>query len=188
MITLFLGLGNIGGKYINTRHNVGFMVVEQIIEKLKLKPDIKNSIYHSAVGEYKDSKLIVAMPQTYMNLSGIAAQALLQDYELTPSQLLVIVDDFNLPFGSLRLRRGGSDGGHNGLASIIAELETEQFPRLRLGIGNVDNEQTARDYVLDQFKPNETVAKLITTASDAALFTFERNLDEAMAKYNNNPA
>lgn len=188
MITLFLGLGNIGGKYKNTRHNVGFMVVEQMIEKLQLTPDKKNSIYHSAVGTYKDSELIVAMPQTYMNLSGIAARALLQDYELNPSQILVIVDDFNLPFGTLRFRRGGSNGGHNGLASLIEELETYQFPRLRLGIGAVDETQIARDYVLGQFQPDEPVDQLITTASEAALFCFERNLDEAMAKYNNNPA
>lgn len=188
MITLFLGLGNIGGKYETTRHNIGFMVVDQISKELKLTPDKKNSIYHSAVGEYKDSKLIVAKPQTYMNLSGVAAQALLQDYELTPSQMLVIVDDFNLPFGALRFRRGGSEGGHNGLASIIEELGTEHFPRLRLGIGSIENKQTARDYVLDQFGPDEPVDKMIITASEAALFAFERNLDEAMAKFNNNPA
>lgn len=190
MISLVLGLGNIGGRYKSTRHNLGFRVLERIIEvkRFKFKPGTDE--YDWAAGKVGSEKIILAMPNTYMNRSGIAADVLLQHYELEPTRMLVVVDDFNLPLGRIRIRGSGSDGGHNGLASIIEELGTEDFPRLRLGIGPLPEGVDQSDFVLGEFEQNEieSAEKMIATASEAVMFYLQNGLDEAMSKYNQNPA
>jgi len=125
-----------------------------------------------------------------MNFSGDAARALLQHYELDAGSMLVVVDDIYLPLGRIRIRSVGSDGGHNGLASIIEELGTEEFPRLRLGIGPLPEGADQADYVLGEFEENEhaVVEKMIATASEATMFCLEHDLEEAMSQYNQNPA
>lgn len=190
MISLVLGLGNIGERYETTRHNLGFKVVRRLIETQRFQYEPGTAEYDWATGEIGPAKIILAMPNTYMNRSGIAARALLQQYELEPARMLVVVDDFNLPLGRLRIRGSGSEGGHNGLASIIEELETEDFPRLRMGIGPLPEGADQSDFVLGEFKQNEleSVEKMIATASDAVLFYLEHGLDEAMSQYNQNPA
>ena len=189
MISLVVGLGNPGEKYPETRHNLGFNVIHNILnaEKLKLKTA---ELYDWTEKLSNSSKIIFALPKTYMNLSGLAVSALLQKYQIEPTQMLVVADDFNLPLGSVRIRKSGSDGGHNGLASLIYELESENFPRLRLGIGPVPENTDKADFVLEKFTPEEKklVEKMIKTASDAVLFSFEQTLDEVMTKYNINPA
>ena len=190
MLSLVLGLGNIGERYRNSRHNLGFRVVERLI----------GSDVHSRgreAGEFRwfekkvgPAKIILAMPKTYMNRSGLAASALLQENDLGPAQMLVVVDDINLPLGKIRLRSSGTDGGHNGLASIIEELQTEDFPRLRLGIGPMPEHADQVEFVLGDFEKSEIeiVENMIITASEAVLVAIKHGLDEAMSQYNQNPA
>ncbi len=190
MLALVLGLGNIGERYKNSRHNLGFRVVERL-----LAPDVRNASRESGVycwweRQIASAKIILATPTTYMNRSGQAARVLLQENDLSPSQMLVVVDDINLPLGKIRIRTSGSDGGHNGLASVIEQLQTEDFPRLRLGIGPLPDNEDQVEFVLGDFDKSETeiVEKMIITASEAAIVAIEQGLDEAMSKYNQNPA
>ncbi len=191
MCLVVLGLGNIGRRYELSRHNLGFRVVQTILnrEGLSLKPAAVEYDWAEKTGG--SSRIVFAMPRTYMNLSGSAASALLQKYDLDPSRLVVVTDDFNLPLGKIRIRVSGSDGGHNGLASIIEELQTECFPRIRLGIGPVPDKESIVDFVLGDFDNEEIepTKKMIDAASDAVLCFLEHGVDKAMTEYNtNNPA
>jgi PTH1 family peptidyl-tRNA hydrolase len=191
MISLVLGLGNIGEKYAGTRHNVGFEVLYRVEQTLKAKLKRSTRDYDWAVAKQDDRKIILARPKTYMNLSGIAAEALLQRNDLSPSEMLVVVDDFALPLGTLRFRLKGSDGGHNGLASLIATLGTEQFPRLRLGIGPLpEGVEDSAEFVLSPFEKNEKepARKMIETAAEAVVFAIDNRLELAMSRYNSSPA
>ncbi|UCD63311.1 MAG: aminoacyl-tRNA hydrolase [Candidatus Zixiibacteriota bacterium] len=190
MLSLVLGLGNIGERYAKSRHNLGFRVIERLLADHHLPGHLETAEYSWAVTQSGSVKVIFATPKTYMNRSGDAARALLQQNNLEPSGMLVVVDDYYLPLGRIRIRRCGSDGGHNGLASIIETLETDLFPRMRLGIGPVPEEIDSAAFVLRDFDEGEldTVEKMIATASEAVMFTVEHGLEEAMSKYNRNPA
>jgi peptidyl-tRNA hydrolase, PTH1 family len=191
MISLVLGLGNIGEKYAGTRHSVGFEVLYRVEQTLKAKPKRSTRDYDWAVAKQDDRKIILARPKTYMNLSGIAAEALLQRNDLSPSEMLVVVDDFALPLGTLRFRLKGSDGGHNGLASLIETLGTEQFPRLRLGIGPLpEGVEDSAEFVLSPFEKDEVepARKMIETAAEAVVFAIDNRLELAMSRYNSSPA
>lgn len=190
MVSLVLGLGNFGERYKGTRHNVGFEVVERVRLAFKIEYQAATEKYDWAVKEHGGRRVILAWPKTFMNRCGIAAQALLQDNNLQPSQMLVVVDDFNLPLGNIRIRQTGSDGGHKGLASLIEALQTEDFPRLRLGIGPAPDNIDKVDFVLSQFEREEVerLKKMIDTAAEAVLFTIDCCLEEAMSKYNASPA
>lgn len=135
MISLIIGLGNIGRKYAATRHNLGFMVIDRLIERAHAAVQPRVDEYDWATFEVEGRPIILAKPRTYMNLSGLAAARLLEEHSLTPDQMLVIVDDFAIPLGAVRIRGKGSSGGHNGLTSIAEETGTQSFPRMRLGIG-----------------------------------------------------
>ncbi len=189
MLSLVVGLGNIGAAYAATRHNVGFDVVRQVAFELKAKTQPSTAEY-DWVAAHGERKLFLALPRLLMNRSGLAIEALLQRNELDPAQMLVVLDDFNLPLGRLRFRTGGSDGGHNGLASIIETLECENFPRLRLGIGPPPDNIDSADYVLRCFEKTEIEPKekMIATAVEAVMFAIDHRLEEAMSKYNVNPA
>jgi len=154
-VRVILGLGNPGKKYVRTRHNVGFMVVDRLEFKhsLKLKPG-KGDYYFSS-GTYSNHTFSIVIPTTYMNNSGLAAKHFIEKYEVNPKDMLVICDDIHLSSGTIRIRAKGSDGGHNGLKSIIYELERNDFPRLRIGIGNEFEENSQSDFVLSQFSENE---------------------------------
>lgn len=191
MVSLILGLGNIGTRYHNTRHNAGFMVLEKLMKQKQVSISTRTDVFESAEITRNGNTVLVAMPRQYMNNSGHAALALCQQNDIAFDQLLVVVDDFNLPLGSLRFRTGGSDGGHNGLASIIEQLGTDQFPRLRLGIGPVPPETDVVDFVLREFTPDEEkpLTEMITEAVEAILFAVDHEIEEAMSKYNKrNPA
>jgi len=189
MISLFLGLGNIGKKYIATRHNLGFEVVDLAIKKTKAKPLPSEFFYQSFGAIIEDNKIVFAKPTTMMNGSGGAVIAILEKLELTPSEMLVVVDDFNIPLGSIRLRPNGSDGGHNGLESIITALGTEDFPRLRQGIGPLPEGEEVVDFVLGKFTKSEgkIAKKTIEMAAEAVIFAAGHRLEETMSKYNYNP-
>ena len=190
MLSLILGLGNVGERYKKSRHNLGFMVLEALLADKNLKLRTTEKEYYWITEKSPLAQVVYALPRTYMNLSGVAADVLLKRYDLDSTRMLVIVDDFNLPLGKIRIRKSGSDGGHNGLASIIECLETEDFPRMRLGIGPIPDEQDTVKFVLGDFELEElkTVDEMIKTASQAITEILETGLEEAMTKYNRNPA
>lgn len=150
-----IGLGNPGAKYRITRHNIGFLIVDHHAElnRLSFKPG-KNDYYVSE-GSIGPSDFFLAKPTTFMNLSGSAVQSLSHDYNIPSDELLIIYDDINLNFGQIRIRKRGSNGGHNGLRSIIYSLENNSFPRIRFGIGGEFQKGLMAEYVLSNFNQEE---------------------------------
>lgn len=185
---LLVGLGNPGANYRETRHNLGFMVVDEIASRrnANFRSDSNSLTADFLEG---DQKVILAKPLTYMNKSGIAVSGLLNKFKIPLNHLLVITDDFNLPFGKLRLRTGGSDGGHNGLASVITQLGTRDFPRLRIGIGQERMSDTV-GFVLSEFNRTEKkhLPEVIERAADASLAFVDNSITQVMNKYNVNLA
>ncbi|MGI5876385.1 MAG: aminoacyl-tRNA hydrolase [Dethiobacteria bacterium] len=185
---LFVGLGNPGLKYVHTRHNVGFWVIDELAARynVQLKEVKCQSYFGKTIWDQKE--VILAKPLTFMNRSGVAVAGLLRHFSLDPDNLLVIYDDLDLPAGRIRLRPGGGSGGHKGLASVIAMLGTENFPRLRLGIGRdrLAPFFRASDYVLSPFSDDEKpgIEEMITTAVDAVDLFLKRGISEAMNTYN----
>ena len=165
---LVVGLGNPGNQYAETRHNIGWMVLDQLADRAGRAGRGRNRDSSSVIEiRYKGLELILAKPQTFMNDSGVAVRKLLATNRVPLVEMLVIADDFALPFGKLRFRESGSHGGHNGLRSIIDELGTEKYARLRVGIGEPG--RGAVDHVLSRFAPDERVRLpiLLDAAADA---------------------
>lgn len=186
---LFLGLGNPGREYARNRHNVGFMFVDRLSVRINAR-GMKlqsNAIVTSA--QYQGNKLILAKPQTYMNLSGHAAQGLAHFYKVPLERMLVAHDDLDLPFGAIRLRPGGGPGGQKGVASAIERLGTQDFARLRFGIGRPPGRMDPADYVLQDFSSAqaEILGDTLDRAVEAALTFVVEGLDRAMNKYNAEP-
>ena len=153
---VIIGLGNPGKRYIHTRHNMGYLVVQSLAEQEGWKFKEESSFHAElAKGKMGDRTVHLLLPLTYMNLSGQTAKAYLDFFKLSPSNLIVIHDEFALSFGQFRLRMNGGAGGHNGLKSLAAYLQTPEFVRLRIGIGNEKGAQTLADYVLDLFSAEE---------------------------------
>lgn len=195
MVEIVIGLGNVGGRYSGTRHNLGMMVVNRLVEDLHAIPQSVRPTYGLAIAPVPDAgsgtiDLVLALPTTLMNLSGRAVVDMLAELNLKPAQMLVVVDDFNLPLGALRFRAQGSDGGHNGLASIIERLETEDFTRLRLGIDPPADNQDVASFVLSRFgeKELDAVERMVANAAKAVIFAVTHRLEEAMVQFNSNPA
>jgi PTH1 family peptidyl-tRNA hydrolase len=189
-IGLVIGLGNVGRKYEGTRHNVGFDVLDLVAGKCRATALPETDRYRLAQARYEDRDLVLAWPTTYMNRSGAAVQELLTRFDIQPEAMLVVVDDFALPLGRLRLRKSGSDGGHNGLASIIATIGTQDFPRLRLGIGPAPEGMDPAEFVLGNFTESEfrQWKDMTATAADAVLHSITHRFDETMSRYNATPA
>ena len=186
-IKLIVGLGNPGQEYANSRHNAGFMVIEKLLAGV---PEGRVTEMHTAesrvfTGKYRGKNLTLQMPLTYMNISGAAVAPLSRRLGIEPQEILVISDDLDLAPGRLRLRQGGSDGGHNGLKSIIAELGSASFKRVRIGIGRPENGKTA-DYVLSGFEGDEekAFAAAIDRAAEAVLTVLGAGMTTAMNKFN----
>ena len=180
-------LGNPGDKYENTRHNVGFMTADALGEKLN-KP-IQRLKFKSLtnVVEYGGCRVLLMKPTTYMNLSGEAVREACMFYKLPPERVLVVSDDVSLPVGKIRLRRNGTAGGHNGLRSIIGQLHSDQFPRLKIGVGAKPHpDYDMADWVLGRFSKEDR--KAIDAAIDRALNAMEclftQGIDKAMSRYN----
>ncbi len=152
-----VGIGNPGKKYLNTKHNTGFNFIDFLIESNKLLLTKSKKDFFVAKGDLDGVPFLLVKPMTYVNLSGVAVKIISEEYQIEPKDILIIIDDINLPFGEIRIRKCGGDGGHNGLSSIIYYLETDQFPRLRIGIGkDFENGQMA-DYVLSKFSSDELI-------------------------------
>jgi len=184
-IKMVVGLGNPGEEYVGTRHNTGFSVIDSLAEMLKV--DVRRKKFGGLLGsgEFEDQKLILLKPMRFMNLSGQVVATAAGFYKLQLSNLLVVSDDLALPVGRIRIRSRGSSGGHNGLADVIEKLGTEEISRLRIGIGQ-NNDEAAEDYVLD--KPTKEDRKLldegITKARDAVLYWIEHGIDATRDKFN----
>jgi PTH1 family peptidyl-tRNA hydrolase len=182
---LVLGLGNPGRDYERTRHNVGFLVLDEVARRAGAKLDGRDC--NCRVAPIGDA--LLAQPQTFMNRSGYAARCLLERHELAPERILVVLDEVALPLGRLRLRKSGSPGGHRGLESILEQLQSDAVPRLRLGVS--DDEAPAAgeglvDYVLGPFpaRLQAEVDAMIVRAADACETWLRDGIDRAMALYN----
>lgn len=184
-MTIF-GLGNPTRRYAGTRHNVGFMVCDVLGRRLKARFHHLPGCFRAEARHAGDSFALVK-PLLYMNESGVVVR---EQLELHPDDFLVVLDDIALPFGRLRLRPSGSDGGHNGLASIIGSLDRSDFPRLRIGIGAPAGPGSAIEHVLDQFSPAEAEAlpEVLDRAADACLLVAGEGLAAAMNRFNPAPA
>lgn len=183
---LLVGLGNPGRQYEKTRHNVGFMTMNRLAAHLGENFSKLESKALIAKCTYQEQRLVLAKPQTYMNLSGKAVSSLLRYYKIPLSNLLVAYDDVDLPLGTLRIRPGGGSAGQKGMQSIVEQLGTEDFSRLRLGIGRPPGRMEAADYVLQEFRRDEAEAlDLVLDAATQAILTFvSGGLDKAMNLYN----
>jgi len=192
---LITGLGNPGLKYFNSRHNIGYIVADKLAEFFKINSFIRDEYCLAAKTEYKESTVILIKPLTYMNLSGIAVKDYSGKFGIPNDKILIIYDDADLDFGVIRLRPAGSDGGHNGMKSVIYELQSEEIPRLRVGIYNqpeIDkikaNGGSLKEFVLSDFTDDEIkqLNKVTDAARDAVLFYLEFGIKDTMNVHNRN--
>lgn len=183
--TVILGIGNVGTKYNGTRHNIGFDTIDAIANSVEKLDTIKFKYSYAATTNIGKNSILLIKPNTYVNLSGIAAKEVLEFYNLESSNLLVLVDDFHLPLGTIRYRRKGSAGGHNGLKSLIEECG-DDFHRLRIGIGPVPEEISIVDFVLGHFNDKDLALKdeVVNSASQSIPFYLENGLDKSMNRFN----
>ena len=191
---LIVGLGNPGQVYARNRHNIGFMCLNHFAKTHGIRFDKKQGQARTGVGEAAGNKLVLARPQTGMNLSGQSVNRLVKRFDINLNDLLIIHDDLDLPLGKIRISRGSSSGGHKGIESIIRQLGSADFIRIRVGIGRPDvREGSDKDkeaeiikYVLSDFTPDEkkTINQVIPRVSEAILYLLGEGLTAAMNKYN----
>lgn len=183
---LLIGLGNPGREYRDNRHNFGFMLIDRLCVRLSARGMKLQSKAIVTDGIYEDRKILLAKPQTYMNLSGQSIQGLAHFYKLPLEKLLVAHDDLDIPFGSIRVRPGGGPGGQKGVASTIERLGTSDFARLRLGIGRPPGRMDPADYVLQDFSRDDMqeVSGILDRAADAALSFVVNGLEKTMNRFN----
>lgn len=183
---LLIGLGNPGREYKDSRHNIGFMLIDHLAVRLNahgMKLQSKAIVIST---HYEERKIILAKPQTYMNLSGQSVQGLLHFYKVPFENLLVAHDDLDLPFGTIRIRPGGGPGGQRGMASTIEKLGTQDFPRLRLGIGRPPGRMDPKDYVLQSFSKEDSklLPEILDRSAEAALTFVTQGLNRTMNQFN----
>jgi len=184
---LIAGLGNPGGDYARTRHNVGFMVLEGVAKRWRAGWTYEKKFdARLARADKADRTALLCEPQTYMNSSGEAVGAVAEFYRIPADRLLIVLDDADLPLGQLRLRPSGSSGGHHGLESIEQHLGTREYARLRVGIGRQSGEREITSYVLGRFSSTETplLDKVLTVASDQVECWLESGIQKAMSQFN----
>nr|WP_300003657.1 aminoacyl-tRNA hydrolase [Tissierella sp.] len=181
-----VGLGNPGKDYTNTRHNIGFNTVDHLAESNNIK---LNKVKFKAVygeGNIGEERVLLVKPQTYMNNSGIAVSEIVRFYKLGVKDIIVIVDDIDIDFASVRIKAKGSAGSHNGLKSIIAHLKDQNFPRVKIGIGKKHPREDLANFVLSNFAKKETpdIEEAINDAARAVETIITHSIDEAMNQYN----
>ena len=184
---IIIGLGTPGDAYRGTRHNVGFETIDKLCFDLNIK--LKNNRRfraHIGEGRISQTPVLLVKPQTYMNLSGQSVKAILTYYKLPPSEIIVVYDDISLPVGDIRVRESGSAGGQKGMVDIIARLATDEFPRVRIGIGNKPENWDLADYVLSRFHKSEWDGMIqgVTKAGDAVGFILKEGTPAAMNEFN----
>ena len=181
---LVVGLGNPGAQYRETRHNVGFWVVDEIARRWGLNDSWRDR--DEALYVKRGREALLAKPLTFMNHSGVAVARLSQYFQIEPADMLVLVDEVALPLGRLRARRGGSAGGHNGLKSVIEQLGGHEFPRLRIGVGRGDARRDLADHVLSKFEAEERpiIEAATLRAADAAEMFVSEGIERVMSTFN----
>jgi PTH1 family peptidyl-tRNA hydrolase len=185
-LKLVAGFGNPGRRYAGTRHNVGFDVLDRLATRHGVDWASAPRGIEALVGRWREPDAVIAKPLTFMNLSGQAIVGLLQFFKIALPDLLVVVDDANLELGRLRARAGGSAGGHNGLKSVIESLGTDEFARLRIGVGRGDARRDLADHVLATFDPEEraSVAEAVDRSADAADLFVAEGITSVMNRFN----
>lgn len=182
---IVIGLGNPGRNYVNTRHNVGFDAIDLLAHRHDV--NLNKIKFHSVYGDFRigNEKVMLVKPQTYMNRSGISVFEIMKFYKIDIENLIVLYDDIDLSFGALRIRSKGSSGTHNGMKSVIYQIQDDKFPRIRIGIGRNPKMDLA-DYVLQKFSDSErlTINDTITSAADAVEDIIKNSINFAMNKYN----
>jgi len=182
---VIVGLGNPGKKYENTRHNLGFITIDQLAEANDIR--VEKLKFKALVGEGRihNEKVLLVKPQTYMNLSGESVRDIMNFYKVEPENLIVIYDDFDIEVGTIRVRKFGSAGTHNGMKSVIYQLQSDRFPRIRIGTGN-KNMGNLIDFVTGNFTKEEVplLEGAVTNAAKACECIIESGIDLAMNKYN----
>ena len=183
---LVVGLGNPGPEYKNTRHNVGWWCLDELVKRSNAELNRKRKEVRFAEVELGGSPVVLAYPRTFMNRSGTALSYLANRFGTTPDKILIVTDDINLKPGSVRIRKQGGPGGHNGLKSIISTLGTNEFPRVRIGVGNPESSAVQVDHVLGTFDPDtrDLVKTAAERAADAITMVVSGDIDNAMNKFN----
>jgi PTH1 family peptidyl-tRNA hydrolase len=196
---LIIGLGNPGREYVGTRHNIGFELIDRFANRLAwiAKPEQFDTLARTkfdalvmdgqmSISSGGSEKLLLAKPMTFMNLSGRVVQAAMAFYQLSPADVMIVLDDLALPCGKIRIRAAGSSGGHNGLKDIERALATSQYPRLRIGIDPPPPRVPQKDYVLGKFTPDQRKAidPALSRAADAVATWIEKGIEPAMSQYN----
>lgn len=183
---IIAGLGNPDGRYENTRHNVGFEVIDILADRIGICADEKKHRALCGRGVLEGQKVILLKPQTYMNLSGESVRAAADFYKAEPENIIVVYDDISLEPGQLRIRGKGSAGGHNGIKNIIAHLGTQEFLRVKVGIGEKPKGMDLADYVLSHFSQGEreTMREAYKEAAEAVAVMVGQGIDEAMNRFN----
>lgn len=184
---IIVGLGNPGREYVNTRHNIGFEAIDVIASKYNI--NINKEKFKGLYGDGRigGEKVLLVKPQTFMNLSGESIREFVNWYKVEPEKVIVVYDDISLPVGKLRIRPKGSAGGHNGIKSIIYHLNTDIFPRIKIGVGSPENKNyDLADYVLGKFSKEETeiLIKTVIKVADATEALIKSGIDKAMAEFN----
>ncbi len=183
---MIVGLGNPGDKYKDTRHNAGFIVIEKLAAYHSIKIREESRLYRTGKGRISDEDVMLAMPVTYMNRSGDGVKELMRYYKVLPSDLVLVYDDLDLDTGQIRIKLQGGSGGHNGCASVISAIGTEDFTRIRIGIGRPAGRSDIVGYVLSKFSSEEVplIETAVENAVDAVRAVVGNNIVAAMNKYN----
>lgn len=183
---IVVGLGNPGKNYEYTRHNVGFLAIDKLAEKLGVK--VKKIKFKGLYEEVrlKNEKIILLKPQTYMNNSGESVREIMNFYKVEPENLIIIVDDIDIEPYTLKIKKSGSAGTHNGLKSIIYQIQNDKFPRVKIGVGNNEHKIDLADYVLSGFSKDDgkKIENVIEKAADSVIEIVENGVESAMNKFN----
>jgi PTH1 family peptidyl-tRNA hydrolase len=186
-MNVFIGLGNPGPRYVLSRHNVGFLFIEEFLKHAELLDKKKKTAYELFRVNYDKNEVLLVKPLKFMNASGVAIRKFLEDYDgIKIKNMYVVYDDLWIPLGKIRIRFQGSDGGHNGVKSIIDQLNTKQFPRIRIGTGPISEQENMVDYVLGEFTDEEinVAFKSIRFATKAAMDLCKYDMKKVMTHYN----
>ena len=181
-----MGLGNPGDEYANTPHNLGFRVIDLLAERYAIRVSRKDSRALVGVGEISGHRVMLAKPQTYMNLSGTSVAPLMTKHKLTPADLILVYDELDLPWFEMRIKPRGSAAGHNGVKSVIAELGTNEFTRVRLGVNPGHNVQDGAEYLLASVKRSQQkeTEDLVGRGADAVASIIAEGVEKSMTIYN----
>jgi PTH1 family peptidyl-tRNA hydrolase len=189
MPQLIIGLGNVGGEYAGTRHNVGWMCLEELERRGKFARERREGPARVRTGVLEGLDVITARPQTYMNLSGRAGVHLVAKYGIAPQDVIVVHDEADFPLGKVQVKRSGSSAGHKGVQSLIDSWRTNEFVRVRIGVGKPDGDSDLVDHVLEKFDRHERerLAPVVKRAADAVVSVMREGVDAAMTAYNRAP-